>query len=39
VIDLNRVGGEAEFTYLNEEAPAFARFGMKVYFHFSEWLF
>ena len=39
VIDLNRVGGEAEFTDLNEEALAFANFGMKVYFHFSAWLF
>jgi hypothetical protein len=34
VIDLNRVGGEAEFADLNEEALAFANFGMKVYFHF-----
>ena len=34
VIDLNRVGREAEFTDLNEEAFAFTRFGMKVYFHF-----
>jgi hypothetical protein len=41
VIDLNRVGGEAGFTYLNEEALAFANFGMKVYFHFRfrAWLF
>jgi hypothetical protein len=34
VIDLNRVGGVAEFTDLNEEALTFANFGMKVYFHF-----
>ena len=39
VIDLNRVGGEAEFTDLDEAAVAFANFGMKVCFHFSEWLF
>jgi len=30
VIDLNRVGGEAEFIDLNKEAFALANFGMKV---------
>ena len=41
VIDLNRVGGKAEFAYLNEEAVVVANFGMKVCFHFrfSAWLF
>ena len=33
VIDLNRVGGEAEFTDLNIKSLAFANFGMKVCFH------
>ena len=41
MIDLNRVGGEAEFAYLNEAAVAVANFGMKVCFHFcfSAWWF
>ena len=41
MIDLNRVGREAEFTDLNKEALVFANFGMKIYFHFrfSAWLF
>lgn len=41
VIDLNRVGGEAEFTYRNEAALAFVNEGMEVYFHFRfrAWLF
>ena len=34
VVDLNRVGGEAEFTYLNEQSLAFVNFRMKVCFHF-----
>ena len=32
--DLHRVGLEAEVTYLNVAPAPFARFGMKVYFHF-----
>ena len=41
VIDLNRVGGEAEFADRNEEAFEFADLGMKVCFHvrFRAWLF
>lgn len=39
MIDLNRVGGEAEFTDLKKESLDFANFGLKVCFHFSERLF
>lgn len=41
MLDLNRVGFETEFTYLNEVAVAFADYGMKFYFHFrfSVWFF
>jgi hypothetical protein len=34
VIDLNRVGGEAELTYLNEAAVSLVNYGMGVYLHF-----
>jgi hypothetical protein len=35
VIDLNRVGSEAEFAQRNHRALAFARLGMEIYFHFA----
>lgn len=34
VIDLNRIGGKAEFTYRNEAAVALVNHGLKVCFHF-----
>ena len=40
-MDVNRAGGEAEFTDRNEKAFAFVNEGMKVNFHyrFRAWLF
>jgi hypothetical protein len=34
VVDQNRVGGETELAYWNNQPRAVVRFGMKVYFHF-----